>query len=532
MSEKSGSYEAGNLSNPLNMAKSIGAYGLLIFSLAIVHGLIFTRQTKIASLFHPAMAVCVLWAALIWMMMVEGSQASLVGLLPIKADLYKDSHPITHSITKYIYTGDNLHRYLLGRQFMVVLLVFSINNAGGPLKDAELWGLPAMVTKIFLVSGLAMILFTTQIGQLPPQVVSSHAMLDFINNHFATFTVYVAMAIEFSGLLHASYVCSYIIHWIARKPMESNEPPKTGFTLIFFVLRCIFSIVLLVYCFAVTLTALFASKTTMWESVPPPVAVILFFIFLSIVGLLEGMQIAFFQVAKILAADRGSSYFAKKTCNLLFKGEGENLPGFMVGRQLCVVSCMFIVARVTSLDIAEGEGNVFNVSDTVQKLFNTGLLGSIIVTIVGSITWQLVASAFPIAFLSSPFTYVFLVICLGLEACGIAAGAWINGAFLKAVMGAQRDEVYIGTAEDRAAHEMGDDSDNVLMGTGHIYKLPGFADAAPQALKELMKSDPSVHDFVQSIRMNNKDDKMGQEDSGTDDDTPPAVGETLSEDFA
>ena len=182
MSEKSGSYEAGNLSNPLNLVKSIGAYGLLIFSLVIVHGLIFTRQTKISDLFHPAMAVCVLWTALIWMMMVEGSQASLVGLLPIKTDLFKDTHPITHSICKFIYTGDNFHRYLLGRQFMVVLLVFSINNAGGPLKDAELWGLPEMVTKIFLVSGLAMILFTTQIAQLPPQVVSSHAMLDFINN--------------------------------------------------------------------------------------------------------------------------------------------------------------------------------------------------------------------------------------------------------------------------------------------------------------------------------------------------------------
>jgi hypothetical protein len=527
MSEKSGSYEAGNLSNPLNLAKSIGAYVLLIFSLIIVHGLIFTRQTKISSLFHPAMAVCVLWAALIWLMMVEGSQASLVGLLPVKKELYKDSHPITYSIAKYIYTGDNFFRYLLGRQFMVVLIVFSINNAGGPLKDAELWGLPAMVTKIFLVSGLAMILFTTQIGQLPPQVVSSHAMLDFINNHFATFTVYVAMAIEFSGLLHASYVCSYFVHLAAGKPMESNEPPKEGFNLIFFLARCLMSVAVLAYCFAVTLKALFDSKTTMWESVPPAAAVVLFFIFLSIVGLLEGMQIAFFQTAKILPEDRGNSYFAKKTCQLLFKGQGENLPGFMVGRQLCVVSCMFIVARVTSLDIAEGETNVFGVSDGVQSLFNTGLLGSIIVTIVGSITWQLVASAFPVAFLSSPFTYVFLVICLGLEACGIAAGAWINGALLRYLMGAQRDEVYIGTAEERAAKEMADDEDNALMGPGHIYKLPGFADTAPQALKDLMKMDQSVHDFISSIKPVPK----GHDDTSSEDDIP-AVQDNLSEDFA
>jgi hypothetical protein len=34
---------------------------------------------------------------------------------------------------------------------------------------------------------------------------------------------------------------------------------------------------------------------------------------------LEGMQIAFFAVAKIPASERGDSVFAKKTCELLFK---------------------------------------------------------------------------------------------------------------------------------------------------------------------------------------------------------------------
>lgn len=55
-----------------------------------------------------------------------------------------------------------------------------------------------------------------------------------------------------------------------------------------------------------------------------------------------------------------SSLWAKLTCDNHFKGEGTKqgrvtLPGFMIGRQLCVVSCMFFVARVTSLDIADGE---------------------------------------------------------------------------------------------------------------------------------------------------------------------------------
>jgi hypothetical protein len=213
------------------------------------------------------------------------------------------------------------------------------------------------------------------------------------------------------------------------------------------------------------------------------------------------MQIAFFAVAKIPASERGDSIFAKKTCELLFKGEGRNLPGFMIGRQLCVVSCMFFIARVTSLDVDvdEGEETLWGVSNAWQKFFNTGLLGAIITTIVASIAWQLVASAFPIAFLSNPFTYILLRICLFLEATGICSGAWVLAWIYKQVSGFQRDEVYIGTAEERRANDHADDSEKILTGAGHLVKLPGFAETAPASLKELLKKDPSVREFIDSI---------------------------------
>jgi hypothetical protein len=105
------------------------------------------------------------------------------------------------------------------------------------------------------------------------------------------------------------------------------------------------------FAFMITLGALFQGKTTRWEGVPEAVSVVVFFILISVVGMLEGMQIAFFAVAKLTKEERGSSPFAMKTCELLFRGEGRNLPGFMIGRQLLVVSCMFIVARISSLDV-------------------------------------------------------------------------------------------------------------------------------------------------------------------------------------
>ena len=490
--------------NPtVELIKNVISTCLLIVSIAVILGLIFNEQTGLSSDTHPAAAFILLWVAVLWLSVVEGGQASLVGLAPVNRDLYKDSHPTAYKCTTMAHDGDSLDRYLLGRQFMVVFIVFSINISGGPIADAELWGLPDMFLSIFLGSGLAMILFTTMVGQLNSQVNASHCMLDYLNTLANYFTLCVAMAIEFSGLVHASYVIQMFVAAAAGEEIESKEAPKSPLQNLFFFSRCIMSISVLVFAFAVTLTALFDGKTNMWEGVPSGIAVVLFFLLMCVVGLLEGMQIAFFAVAKVEESERGDSFWAKKTCALLFRGDGFNLSGFMIGRQLCVVSCMFFIARVTSLniDVDAGDETLWGVSDGVQKFFNMGFLGALITTIVASIAWQLVASAFPIAFLSNPFTYFFLVICLFLEGTGICNGAYVLAAIHKKISGFQRDEVYIGTAEERAAKQQADDYNNLTVGAGHLVKLTGFQGEGdvPLALQALYKKDASVRDYMNGM---------------------------------
>jgi hypothetical protein len=86
----------------------------------------------------------------------------------------------------------------------------------------------------------------------------------------------------------------------------------------------------------------------------------------------------------------------------------------------------------------------------------------------------LVASAFPIAFLSNPLVYVFLRICLLLESTGICHGAWVLASIHKKIAGFKRDEVYIGTAEERAARKKGDNASVLRTGPGHPIKLPAL----------------------------------------------------------
>jgi len=58
----------------------------------------------------------------------------------------------------------------------------------------------------FFGVGLAMIFFIVMIGQLNSQVNASMCMLDYYDSYFALFTMWVAMAIEFTGLLYLFYL--------------------------------------------------------------------------------------------------------------------------------------------------------------------------------------------------------------------------------------------------------------------------------------------------------------------------------------
>jgi len=459
--------------------KEIYSTCLLIFCSIIVLTVIFQENSTLSQ-FNAWVAFFVFFISLYWLSMVEGGQASLVGLPPVDMELYHESHPTTHKIMAVINRGDTIDRYLMGRQFMVLALVF-VENLCAHAKDPEMsiLGMPIIINKMFLNTGLAVFFMTAMIGKISAQVNASRCMLDYVNNFFAYFTMQFARAIEVSGLLHCCYPVQMFFAKAAGQPLVSKEAPRSQVQNIFFWGRVLISAAILLFAFAVTISALWNGQTTMWEGIPAWVTLVFFFLFMAIVGMLEGMQIAFFAVARMSSEERAKSTWAKKTCNVLFEGDGRNLAGFMIGRQMCVTLCFFIIARVTTVKLNDGDPNIFGVSDVVQKFFETGLLGALITTIVASIAWQLVASAFPMAFLSTPITYVLLRFCLGLEWTGLCQGSWVVARAHRKLVKFKRDEVYIGTAEERAAKCAADpksfdeDDDHKLdVVPGHMYPGP------------------------------------------------------------
>jgi len=436
-----------NIDITVTVVKYVYSMALLVFSVTIVMACIFSRQTKLSSTAPPIVPFLLFWFLLLWLGMIEGGQGALVGLQPIAKDLYASSHPVTHKCTTIAHKGDNMERFIVGRQFLVVLIVFITNMSGAAVSGAQVMNLPPIVTSIFIGSGVAMMLSTIIIGQLTAQVNAANCMLDFINTYFMLFSTYVSLFIEFSGLLHSVYLVQYFFAMITGEPVKSKEGPRNAIANIFFWARVLLSTALLGFALAVTLSALFQGKTTIWKGVPSVVGVIVFFALMCFVGMMEGMQIAMFACVNMPKEELESAAVARANCELTFAG--QNFQAFLIGRQICVTCCMFVVARITSLNVAPGAATIFGVSQGLQTFFNTGLLGALITTIIGSLAWRIIASSFPLAFMSNPLIYLIIRLCLILESTGICSAAWLLALMHKMVAGFQVDEVYVGSPEEQ-----------------------------------------------------------------------------------
>lgn len=398
---------------------------------------------------------------------MEGGQGCLVGLKSVSKSKYKENHPKTYKCCKLSHRGGNLERFIIGRQFLVVLVIFLINMMGESIPGSNPLSLPRWVASVFLDNSLAIILTTIMVGQLPAQVTSSTSMLDFISNYAMLATIYTALFIELSGVLHSVYLVQMAFNRLSKKTYDVKEPvtssPRTALRAVAYWVRVVFSLVVLSLAFAVTIKALLLGKSGMWAGVGPIVSIVVFFVLLSLAGVMEGMQIAAFALMNMPDEQlMKESPMAHANCQLIF--EGKSLQSFLIGRQIFVASLMFIAARVATIRLDENDANIFGVSDSLQSFLDTGLLGAVILTIFGSLIWRIVASSYPVQFMANPFMLVIIRACFALEATGVCSASWLIAIAIKSVFRLKPDHVYlgddIGVGEDEETQAKANETEN------------------------------------------------------------------------
>jgi len=437
---------------------------LFIFCVGVVSASIFQGQTNVSEYFDhhltPLIGCIVMWFLIVWLAMIEGGQISLVGLRNVDGSSYIESHPIAFRISSLINKRDNLEKFIIGRQFLSAVLVFVINSCGTAVLDYQMPGLPSLVNYIFVTIGIAMILFTITFGQLAAQIVATDCMLDFINNKFMLLTAYLSLLLEFTGVMHAVYPVQLIFALISGKKVAAFQSPLPLFRRLFMLFRIILSLIIVGASFAITLEAIHEKWTNLWGDINVIVVVVIYVSCLLFIGLLEGLQIALYSVAKMPEDHFATHHRAYKYCSFVLNG--NRLQSFLIGRQICVTAALFVIARITSFnkenqDIINGE-TLFGLPPSVQEIFNLGFMGAVASTLLGSLVWRVVASSFPISFLSNPIIYAAISLCLAVETAGVCSAAWVLARWYKLLLRFQPDDVYL-TNEPRETSIPSNDRD-------------------------------------------------------------------------
>jgi hypothetical protein len=172
--------------------------------------------------------VILFWILILYLGIIEGGQNALVGLQPLDPQIYQSA---THSFTLRAINLTTqrkgaLQQFLMGRQLITVIVIFALNGVGGIHEGCTtLFQLPSPLSALFCSSGLAIILVTILLGQVTTQILSTRYMIDFINNIFFLFTVYLSVAIECSGILHMVHFVSDTISYFTR---SASAPAPTA----------------------------------------------------------------------------------------------------------------------------------------------------------------------------------------------------------------------------------------------------------------------------------------------------------------
>jgi len=186
---------------------------LLIFSCTVTGYAILTQKTGFWKAV-PGWAALLLFILVLFLLgLVEGLQLALVELKRQKPDTYKDTNKGAYKLGQIAIKGDNIEKFLVGRQVIVVFLVFfaaKLTSITVPGQDF-LFPVPAWVSSIFLETGLLASIVVVIVAQLTPQIVSSVFPVQFLDIAIMRPVYYACIALEFTGIAHACWLFVHLL---------------------------------------------------------------------------------------------------------------------------------------------------------------------------------------------------------------------------------------------------------------------------------------------------------------------------------
>lgn len=210
----------------LSTILTMGCFGFIIYGISYGY----------ASLEGPPWVHFVIFAfAVTLLAYLEGLQVAILALQKVNGETFRDKkRAYTNHVLATARDGINVQRFLVGRQFFVVFVVFlsaqvttyskmcdpyhmgHISNTTH-LPDSNAPGawicvkIPKFFYILIIETGMPGILFVLAFGQLMPQLVAATHPITFMNLPGSWFVIQLALLIETIGITHFSWVLTWLV---------------------------------------------------------------------------------------------------------------------------------------------------------------------------------------------------------------------------------------------------------------------------------------------------------------------------------
>jgi len=211
-----------------DIARFIFSLALLLFSGVVVCYSIVEQKTSMWKEV-PGWASLLIFIFVLWLLgVMEGLQIALVELKRQNPETYKETYPTAYRLGQQASMGDNIEKFLMGRQVFVVCCVFfaaKLTTIHGRDDDGSefLFYVPAWVQAVFLETGLLACVVVVIVAQLMPQIVASLYPVQFLELVVMKPAYYACIFLEFCGFTHFCWVLAAGMAWIFRMKKEEGE---------------------------------------------------------------------------------------------------------------------------------------------------------------------------------------------------------------------------------------------------------------------------------------------------------------------
>eukprot|EP00090_Calanus_glacialis_P034475 TRINITY_DN57_c0_g1_i1.p1 TRINITY_DN57_c0_g1~~TRINITY_DN57_c0_g1_i1.p1 ORF type:complete len:241 (-),score=63.54 TRINITY_DN57_c0_g1_i1:235-957(-) len=190
----------------------VGSLCLLIFSGVVTCYAIWAQKTSMWKAVPGWVSLIIFIMVLFLLGIMEGLQIALVELKRQEPESYKNSHPKAYRLGQYAMQGDNVERFLMGRQVFVVCCVFfaaKLTTIHGNSESGFLFYVPDWVQALFLETGLLACVVVVIIAQLMPQIVASLYPTQFLELLVMRPAYWACIILETSGVTHICWVLAW-----------------------------------------------------------------------------------------------------------------------------------------------------------------------------------------------------------------------------------------------------------------------------------------------------------------------------------